>query len=138
MKEIEEVKRTDDIVKEFLMYFPDYAGRIVKVKYINYARVQITMDNGEICEYSTMEHTYRRMDMYDGSENAWKREFAYRLCRLMAERGFTQASLAEACGMSQESISKYIRLSCIPSAYAVDRIAKALGCSYDDLTKFID
>ena len=93
----------------------------------------VQMRDGTTLEYHHMLKTLRQVPEYNGSEEEWRREFSRRLSFEMYERGFDQTYLAEKSGISQVSISNYIKRKTTPSAYAVDRMARALGCYMDDL-----
>ena len=93
----------------------------------------VQMRDGTKLEYHHMLKTLREVPEYNGSEEEWRREFSRRLSFEMYERGFDQTYLAEKSGISQVSISNYIKRKTTPSAYAVDRMARALGCYMDDL-----
>ena len=93
----------------------------------------VQMRDGTKLEYHHMLKTLRQVPEYNGSEEEWRREFSRRLSFEMYERGFDQTYLAEKSGISQVSISNYIKRKTTPSAYAVDRMARALGCYMDDL-----
>ena len=59
--------------------------------------------------------------------------FGERLARLRAERGITQAQLAEKIGSSQRAISAYETVAKYPPTAVVVEIAKALKVSADEL-----
>lgn len=51
----------------------------------------------------------------------------------MDELGYTQDSLAGESGVSQAMISKYLRLGSTPNAESVNRLARALEVSADEI-----
>lgn len=63
----------------------------------------------------------------------WTQIFAERLNRMKKEKHMTLKNIADASGVSIESLSKYRRGETIPRADMVVRIAKALNCSTSDL-----
>lgn len=65
------------------------------------------------------------------------REFKFRLRRIMQRKGVTQTELSNRTGIEQCSISQYLTGKRNPSFRNVDKIARALGCSTDDL-RYID
>ena len=67
------------------------------------------------------------------SERECTAEFGARLRRIMRRKSCTQSELSARTGISQAMISYYITGKRTPSFYNADRIAKALGCSTDDL-----
>ena len=66
----------------------------------------------------------------------WKREFGTRLYRTICIKGMPQWRLAEICGVSEGTISRYINGVISPSAYMLYRLAKALNVSESYLTNF--
>lgn len=97
--------------------------------------ITVRTKQGETFFYDDYEHTIRRLPAYsrDMTEEQCRMEFGYRLRRIMYKKGMTQAELSELTGISQPQISTYLSGKNSPSFYKVDRIAKALGCSTDDL-----
>lgn len=65
------------------------------------------------------------------------REFKFRLRRIMQRKGITQTELSNETGIPQYLISNYINGKTSPSFRNVDKIARALDCSTDDL-RYID
>lgn len=65
------------------------------------------------------------------------REFKFRLRRIMQRKGITQTELSSETGIPQYLLSNYINGKTSPSFRNVDKIARALGCSTDDL-RYID
>jgi transcriptional regulator with XRE-family HTH domain len=53
--------------------------------------------------------------------------FAATLARLLAERQFTQAQLAERIGVGQSSISMLLKRRCRPQRRTLGKLAEALG-----------
>lgn len=61
--------------------------------------------------------------------------FSKNLKRMMEEDNITQKELADEIGISQQTISKYLRGESIPSLTTVINIAEVLFCSVDELLK---
>ena len=55
------------------------------------------------------------------------------LCRLMAERGWTQARMGIEAGMPQSTVSAIARGTRTPTLATLRKIRAALGCSWDEL-----
>lgn len=62
----------------------------------------------------------------------WQRFFARRLWQYMQAEGITQQELSKLSGVSQASISGYLRNSRVPAFPAVANIAHALSCDIAD------
>lgn len=67
------------------------------------------------------------------SEEECLAEFGIRLLNIMNRDGISQQELCERTGIPQPVMSGYINGRNCPSFYKVDKIARALGCSVDDL-----
>lgn len=48
----------------------------------------------------------------------------------------TQRELSEASGITEAAISRYIKANRLPNARNLCRLADALGCTIDELTRF--
>ena len=72
------------------------------------------------------------------SEIEWMHIFGDNLVDIMAERGYNQEQLADATGLTQATISKYINKKQIPSIKAIINLAYALDCTTDELIEFGD
>jgi DNA-binding XRE family transcriptional regulator len=59
--------------------------------------------------------------------------FAGTLARLMAERQFTQAQLAERIGVGQSAISMLLKRRCRPQRRTLGKLAQALGVTVEEL-----
>lgn len=70
------------------------------------------------------------------SEREWLGVFARNLLQLMMDRMMTQKELAELSGLSEGTISKYIRNMQMPGPKALVNLAYALSCTLDDLMDF--
>lgn len=57
-----------------------------------------------------------------------------RLSGIMKQRNISQDELSELTNISRVSINKYINNKATPSVFNLGKIAKALGCTMDDLT----
>ena len=72
------------------------------------------------------------------SEMEWISIFGDNLIDIMDEKGYTQEQLANATGLTQSTISKYINKKQMPSIKAVVNLAYALDCTTDELIEFGD
>lgn len=129
----------DDIIRHFSMYFPSFFKRAVEIRPDKYNTLFVKLDDGDSLIYEDADHYIRRLpdNKDDMTEDELKREFAYRLKRIMYVKGITQEELAERTGITQASISRYLSGSRMPNFLAIDKIARALKCSVDDL-RYID
>lgn len=72
-------------------------------------------------------------DLNELTEEQERKEFGYALRTMMRRKFVTQENLAELIGTSQTMISRYMTGECIPGGIMLRKMAKALGCSMDDL-----
>lgn len=72
------------------------------------------------------------------SELEWLDIFANNLVYWMNQMGMNQRDLAEATGLSEATISNYIRKRQFPGIKAIINMANVFGCSMDDFIDFGD
>lgn len=129
----------DRKIENFCEYFPSIAARAVKYYEPNVYELLVKLEDGSSVLYDDVEKTIRRMptDKTEMTEQACKKEFGFRLRKMMFRKNITQSELGEKTGISQVTLSNYINGKNIPGFYAVYKIVKALKCSMDELM-FID
>lgn len=71
-------------------------------------------------------------------EREWLAIFGVNLMDMLDEAKMTQRDLADATGLSEASICKYIQGHQMPGVRALVNIAAALNCSIDELADFGD
>jgi len=126
----------DLVLHTFKMFFPAHADDMESWTPRGDHGIRVKLNDGSEWDYNYRMNTIRIVKEYDGSEDSWKREFTNRLIDQMALRGFDQTRLSEASGISHASISGYIHRKKIPTAFAIDKLARALGCDVSDLVGF--
>lgn len=67
------------------------------------------------------------------TKEATKQEFGRRLYKLMLGKGWTQSDLARKSGMGKDSISTYIRGRSFPEPVGLQKLARALGTTAEEL-----
>lgn len=72
------------------------------------------------------------------SEVEWMNIFGDNLIDIMNEQDYNQEQLADATGLTQATISKYINKKQMPSIKAIINLAYALDCTTDELIEFGD
>lgn len=72
------------------------------------------------------------------SELEWMRTFGDNLRDIMAENGYSQSELADEIGVTQPTISKYLRGELMPSAKALNNLAHVLDVDIFDILYFGD
>lgn len=70
------------------------------------------------------------------SEVEWLQNFSENLKEMLKDTNMTQKELAEATGLSESTISSYVRGIKIPTARAIINICYEFCCNTDDLIDF--
>ena len=119
----------------FTMHFPFTAEKVSSWDQINSTEILLRLENGEELIFDEMDKTLRTLppDKYSLSEEQCRNEFGIRLRKTLQRHNMSQLELSEITGIYQPQISNYISGKSTPSFYNVDKIAKALGCSVDEL-----
>lgn len=125
----------DRFFNNFKLYFPSASKLVTDYKRTGLFDLTIKLSDGTSVMYDDMEHSIRNLprDSNAMSERECRREFGLRLRKIMYFKNITQSDLSERTGLSQPMISNYINGRTTPSFYNADKIAKALGCSTEDL-----
>lgn len=121
---------------KFGLEYPTLAERTVSWEPVSRNAILATLDDGTMVRYNGILGTARDVVSYDGSEDQYKKEFSFRLIEKMADRCVDQSYLSQLSGISQPSISNYIYGKSLPTAYVLNKLAKALHCSAADLVDF--
>lgn len=125
-----------EVIRWFELDFPSAFAQVDEYIYIGeYCLVAILRDGSRVC-YDQDDRSIRSLpsDPDNMSEDQFRHEFGIRLRRMMERKKITQSELAERMGVTQCRISNYIHGKNTPSVFAVNKIAKALNCSIDELT----
>lgn len=78
-----------------------------------------------------------RRSLFDAStEEGWRREFARRMKHQMIKNVFNQSDLGKELGISQQTVSKYLTGTIIPSLSMAVKLSRVLGCTLDYLIGF--
>lgn len=99
----------------------------------------IILKSGRTVLYDDLTKTIRTLpkDSNNMTEEEIKIEFGKRLQKMMYLRGMTQTELSEQTGITQPMLSGYMNGRTMPSFVKVDKIARVLKCSVDDL-RYLD
>jgi transcriptional regulator with XRE-family HTH domain len=66
-------------------------------------------------------------------EHLTKQEFGRRIYKLMLEKGWNQSELARRADLPRHSISVYINARSLPTPQSLEKLARALGTTADEL-----
>lgn len=129
----------ETMLKDFTLYYPSFVENAEQIERESDTELIAYQKDGSKVRYDQINNSYKYFpagyNSDDRSDEVVMRLFGYRLKREMSMRGFNQADLAEQTGVSQATISNYILGKQSPTLISINRIAKALGCSMNDLLR---
>lgn len=125
--------------ERFERQFPRIALSVSTYYSENPYELVVCLANGEKYIFDDELQSIRQLPAsgLDMDERSFKHEFGIRLRKIMFRNNISQLELSERTGISNVTISRYMAGTNIPSFYAIDRIAKALGCSSDEF-RYLD
>ena len=126
----------DEIYMNFKTYYPFLDSEVRSWSPNGINSIIAELLDGTVIEYNDALRSFRTVRKFDGTEESWKREFASKLIKMMANKGCDQTYLSEISGVSQVSISNYLNKKAIPNCYTVFKLSKALGCTVSELIDF--
>ena len=125
------------IIHNYLPYIDPFATAedLEEARYVSKYEIYFKFKDGRRCLYDTVLHSSRGFypEGHELSDEEWKRSFKIRLYNLMKQREITQEHLASIVGTSQTMITRYMTGKCVPGVVMAAKIARALGCSVEDL-----
>lgn len=123
------------LLTNFKKQFPCFADHAVEYRKKGPFELVVKLDDGHVISYYDTEQGIRRLPSDDSrlTEEECREEFGIRLYRIMCDKGVTQPELSDMTGITQSNISNYINGRKTPSFYTVDKIARALDCSIEEL-----
>lgn len=123
------------LLRNFEMISPSLFKRMVSYEMPDNFSLIVTLDDNQKILFDDMMDSIRYLysNPNNMSDEELLLEFRYRLRHVMSRRGFNQLRLAEETGLSELTISNYMRGKNIPSFLNVMKIAKVLECSLDEL-----
>ena len=126
----------DTIYQNFKTYYPFLDEEVSSWSPNGINSIIAELLDGTVIEYNDALRSFRTVRKFDGTEESWRREFASKLIKMMANKGCDQTYLSEISGVSQVSISNYLNKKAIPNCYTASKLAKALGCTVSELIDF--
>lgn len=126
----------EQMIRNFELYFPTLAEDVTEYFYDHtLGELIFILRDGVTWCYEDTDNSIHRLpnSCNDMTDDEYKSEFGRRLKKLMFRKHITQKELTERTGITQCMISRYINGRSIPTFINVDKIARALDCSVDDL-----
>lgn len=129
---------TDEIFHNFELYFPSMARKAADYYLSDDSEITVVMEDDSRVKFDNYMQTVRCISPYpeNPDEERWRKEFSYKLLKKMNKQSLSQQGLAEVSGVSQCSINRYLNQKSTPTVFAASKLAKALGCTVDDLLDF--
>ena len=123
------------LINNFKLHFPSDGNKLLYYEPIGYDCLEIILDSGEVLIYDDHNKSVRTLprNSEEMTEEEFRREFGYRLRRIMEYKGVIQSVLSERTNIPQYLISEYINGKRTPSSYTLNKLSIGLKCKMDDL-----
>lgn len=133
------MSRESDLMDEYMhqvyLYFPDLLGEVVRVR--EYVQFMLLLETNTKYDYFYNITNNVLIPIPKDDKNldkeSFRRIFGVLLRRSLECSGLTQEELSEKTGIPQPNISDYLYGKHFPSFYQIDKMAKAMNCSVEDL-----
>lgn len=134
---IEKTAKYENYFKNYLLYYPFQGEHVVDWWPSGNYEINIRFDNGKVFFYNDLTGYSGPVKRFDGiseiRQGEWTIRFAQRFTRALDEHNLTQKMLSERTGITEANLSLYSNGRAIPSAMTLSKLAKAIGCSADEL-----
>lgn len=133
------MSRESDLMDEYMhqvyLYFPDLLGEVVHVR--EYVQFMLLLETNTKYDYFYNITNNVLIPIPKDDKNldkeSFRRIFGVLLRRALECSGLTQEELSEKTGIPQPNISDYLYGKHFPSFYQIDKMAKAMNCSVEDM-----
>ena len=125
----------DEYMHQVYLYFPDLLGEVVHAR--EYVEFMLLLETNT--KYNYFYNITNNVlipipkDDKNLDKDSFRRIFGVLLRRALECSGLTQEELSEKTGIPQPNISDYLYGKHFPSFYQIDKMAKAMNCSVEDL-----
>ena len=125
----------DEYMRQVYLYFPGLLGEVVHAREYVYLMLLLETNSKYDYFYNLTNNVLIPIPKSDQDldKESFKRIFGVLLRRALENSGLTQEELSEKTGIQQARISDYLYGKHFPSFYQIDKMAKAMNCSVDDL-----
>lgn len=117
------------------LYFPDLMGKVIHAR--EYVQFMLLLETNTKYDYfyNITNNVLIPIPKDDKNldKDSFRRIFGVLLRRALECSGLTQEELSEKTGIPQPNISDYLYGKHFPSFYQIDKMAKAMNCSVEDL-----
>ena len=122
-------------LKQFELYHPSLYGRTVDWWASGRMAITAKLDDGSMFEFDPLDNSIRRVitNWSDVDEEITRKEFGNNLLKMIPFSGMNSKDLAAEVGISTVMMSKYIHGKSTPNVLVARKLARALGCTVDEL-----
>lgn len=125
----------DEYMHQVYLYFPDLLGKVIHAR--EYVQFMLLLETNTKYDYfyNITNNVLIQIPKDDKNldKDSFRRIFGVLLRRALECSGLTQEELSEKTGIPQPNISDYLYGKHFPSFYQIDKMAKAMNCSVEDL-----
>ena len=133
----QDIYNIDHRFAEFHSDYPHLPSKVTGSREYEHLTLIIAIEHKKLYLYNVGEtglYEIRLFDEYsEPTDEQWNKTFGYILSETMWDRGMRRFDFAESIGVSEAMISKYIRGLASPSSRVLNRMARALDCTVDEL-----
>lgn len=125
----------DRDLHQVFLYFPDLQKEVIRAR--EYVQLMLLLETNSKYDYfynltNNVLIPIPKNDQ-DLDKESFARIFGVLLRRALEHSGLTQEELSKKTGIPQARISDYLYGKHFPSFYQIDKMAKAMNCSVEDL-----
>lgn len=141
---MERYNRTDELYRDFVQSFPLMSRRVIDWYRSGRWEITVILEDRDTVIFNGYAGTIRSvnrktaedLDQTPFMEEVWRDEFRRTFAKWVEASGLTYSEISDLTGVSKNSLSNYANGRSTPSAYAVYRIARVLGCSSSEFIDF--
>lgn len=128
----------EDVLAGLEFAHPDIFDRVVDWYPSGCMEITIKLDDGVKMGYVLMDDLLfvihdPKEQSYEVDDDDWRANFSRRLRSRMHRFAISQEELSDRTGISRVTISKYMNGKASPSGDNIERLVRALHCSYNEL-----
>lgn len=125
----------EELIRNFTRNHPGFQGEVAGYYQDGPMGLVVKLKSGKAIWYDDINKSLRRLpdNPHEMTSDQFRYEFKKRIEKILIFRSMTQNDLAEKIGVDPSQLNRYLNGKNIPSFFIVDKIAKALDCSVDDL-----
>ena len=131
--------RADQIFERFKTIYPELSKQVTSYHMDGRFVLAMKLADGGVRLWDEFDRTLRRLpsNFESMSDEQYRQEIGRRLYKIMYRNSVTQEQLASMTGIAQSQLSGYISGRVMPNFRALDKIARALHISLDEL-RYVD